>query len=169
VPGISALGSSLVQDLTLVCGLAILVGVVGTVVPVLPGGLLIAGSVLVWAAVVQTTAGWVTLGVVVALLVAGQVVKYLTAGRHMTASGVPRRSVVVAALAGIVGFFVIPVLGLVIFFVAALYLAERARLGPDPARRSTVVALKAVGLAILVELTAALLAAATWLVAVLRS
>jgi uncharacterized protein len=160
--GLPALG----EDLTLVCGLAIAVGVVGTLVPIIPGGLLIATSVLVWAAVVRTTAGWVTFGIVGVLLAAGQVVKYLTAGKHMTASGVPRRSIVLAGLAGIVGFFAIPVVGLVLFFVAALYLAERARLGPGPARRSTAVALRAVGLAILVELAAALLAAATWLVAV---
>lgn len=165
VSGLSPLG----EDLTLVCGLVILVGVVGTVVPVLPGGVLIAGAVLVWAAVVQTTAAWLTLAVVVVLLAAGQVVKYLTAGRHMIASGVPRRSLVLAGLAGIVGFFAIPLVGLVIFFVGALYLAERARVGPGPARRSTVVALKAVGLAILVELSAALLAAGTWLIVVLRS
>jgi uncharacterized protein len=159
---------SVAEDLTVVCGVAIGIGVVGTVVPVVPGGLLIAGAVLLWAAVVQTTAAWVTLAVVVVLLAAGQVVKYLTAGRSLTASGVPRRSLVLAGLAAIVGFVVVPVFGLVIFFVGALYLAERARLGPGPARRSTIVALKAVGLAILVELAAALLAAVTWLVAVLR-
>jgi uncharacterized protein YqgC (DUF456 family) len=160
--------SGVAEDLTVICGVAILLGVVGTVVPVLPGGLLIAGAVLVWALVVQSAAGWAVLAVVLALLGLGQVVKYLTAGRHMTASGVPRRSLVTAGLTGIVGFFVIPVVGLVIGFVGGLFAAERVRLGPGPgARRSSVTALKAVGLAILVELAAALLSAATWLAAVL--
>lgn len=158
------------DQLEVIVGLAILVGIVGTVVPVLPGGVLIGGAVLVWAALVaQSTAGWVTLAVVLVLLGAGQVVKYYTAGRHMTSSGVPRRSLVVAGLAGIVGFFVVPVIGLVIFFVAALYLAERLRQGPGPgARRSSVAALQAVGLAIVVELAAALLSGVVWLVAALR-
>ncbi|MFZ5872179.1 MAG: DUF456 domain-containing protein [Actinomycetota bacterium] len=157
-------------ELELLCGLAIALGIVGTVVPVLPGAVLIGGSVLVWALLVaQSAAGWVTLAVVVALLAAGQVVKYYTAGRHLTASGVPRRSLVLAGLAAIAGFFVVPVVGLVLFFVGALYLAERARLGPGPgARRSTVTALKAVGVAILVELTAALLAGTVWLVAAVQ-
>lgn len=157
----------LVEDITLICGLAIAVGVVGTVLPVLPGVLLIGGGVALWAVVAQTAAGWWVLGAVVLLLAAGQVLKYLTAGRTMTSSGVPRRSLVIAGLLGIVGFFVVPVVGLVIGFVAGLYLAERQRLGPGPgSRRSTTVALKAVGIAVLVELTSALLAASTWLIAV---
>src|SRR5680860_319365 len=80
---------ALVEDITLVCGLAIAVGVVGTVLPVIPGALLIGGAVAVWALIVQTTAGWLVLGAVVLLLGAGQVLKYLTAGRTMTSSGVP--------------------------------------------------------------------------------
>jgi uncharacterized protein YqgC (DUF456 family) len=160
--------SGLGEDLTLVCGLVILVGIVGTVVPVLPGGVLIGGAVLVWALLQQSVTGWVTLVVVLVLLAAGQVIKYYTAGRHVTASGVPRRSLVVAGLAGIAGFFLIPVLGLVAGFVGGLYLAERLRLGTGTAaRRSTAAALRAVGLAVLVELAAALLAAAAWLAAVL--
>ncbi|HZI97476.1 MAG TPA: DUF456 domain-containing protein [Actinomycetales bacterium] len=160
---------ALVEDITLVCGLAIAVGVVGTVLPVIPGALLIGGAVAVWALIAQTTAGWLVLGAVVLLLGAGQVLKYLTAGRTMTSSGVPRRSLIIAGLAGIAGFFLIPLVGLPIAFVGALYLAERARLGPGPgSRQSTMVALKAVGIAIAVELTSALLAAVTWLVAVLN-
>jgi uncharacterized protein YqgC (DUF456 family) len=160
---------ALVEDITLVCGLAIALGVVGTVLPVLPGPLLIGGAVAIWAVVAQTAAAWWVLAAVVLLLAAGQVLKYLTAGRSMTASGVPRRSLVVAGLLGIVGFFVLPVVGLPVGFVGGLYLAERARVGPGPgSRRSTTVALKAVGIAILVELTSALLAAGTWFVAVLN-
>lgn len=153
--------SGLATDVTWICGLAIAVGVVGTVVPVLPGGLLIAGAVLLWALVVTEPLAWVTLVVVLVLLGVGQVVKYYTAGRHLSASGVPRRSLVVAGLAGIVGFFAVPVVGLVLGFVVGLYVAERVRVGRG-ARRSTVTALKAVGLAILVELAAALLSAAAW-------
>lgn len=159
----------LLEDITLVCGFAIAVGIVGTVVPVLPGPFLIGAAVALWAFVAQTTAGWLVLGAVVLLLGAGQLLKYLTAGRTMTSSGVPRKSLVLAGLAGIAGFFLIPVIGLPIAFVGALYLAERARLGAGPgSRRSTIVALKAVGVAIAVELASALLAGMTWLVAVLN-
>lgn len=72
------------------------------------------------------------------------------------------------ALLGIVGFFVIPVAGLVIGFVAGVYAAERRRLGSRrSARSSTRSALRAVGLSILIELGGALLAAGVWLIGVL--
>jgi uncharacterized protein len=159
----------LADDITLIAGLAIAVGVVGTVVPLIPGPMLIAIAVVVWATVVQTTGGWLVVAAVVTLLALGQLLKYLTAGRTMLGSGVPRSSLVIAGVLGIIGFFVIPVVGLVIGFVGGLYLAERRRLGPGPgAQRSTRVALKAVGIGILVELTSALLASATWLLSVLR-
>jgi uncharacterized protein YqgC (DUF456 family) len=158
------------EDVTVIVGLAIVVGIVGTVVPVLPGTLLVGAAVLVWAVVVQTAAAWVTLAVVVLVLAVGQVLEYYLAARHMTSSGVPRRSLVIAGLAAIPGFFLVPVVGLVLFFVGALYLAELVRL-PDRtvAWRSTVIALRAVGLAVLIELTSALLAGGVWLYAVLRA
>ncbi|MFP5347935.1 MAG: DUF456 domain-containing protein [Actinomycetes bacterium] len=157
------------EDITLIAGVAIAVGVVGTIVPVIPGPLLIAVAVVVWAVVVQTSGAWLLVAVVIALLAAGQLLKYLTAGRTLLAAGVPRLSLLVAGILGIVGFFVLPVIGLVVGFVGGLYLAERQRLGPGPQSwRSTRIALKAVGIGILVELASALVAAVTWLVAVLH-
>ncbi len=152
---------------TLLCGVAIAVGVIGTVVPVLPGTLLIAGSVLIWAIVVQTTAGWVTLGIVIALLAIGEVVKYLTAGKRMVASGVPKSSLVVAGLAGVVGFFVVPVVGLAIGFVAGLTLVEYNRHREwDATWVATKAALAAVGLIMLIDIGSSLLAASAWGIAV---
>ncbi len=154
-------------DVDTLVGFVIVVGLVGTVVPVLPGPALIGAAVALWAVLAGQGEAWAVLAVVLTLLVAGQVLKYLTAGRRMTSSGVPRRSLVLAGLAGLVGFFVLPVVGLVVGFVGALYLAERQRVAdPVVARRATVTALQAVGIAILVELTSALLAAGTWFAAV---
>ncbi len=151
---------------TVLCGVAIAVGVVGSAVQVVPGPLLVGAAVLVWALVVRTTTGWVALGVVVVLLAVGQVVKYVVAERRLTRASIPRRSILLATLAGVVGFFVIPVVGLFLFFVVALYLAEAARLGDaSAALPSTRSALAAVGLLVLVELTSSLLAALVWLVA----
>jgi uncharacterized protein len=144
-------------------GLAILVGLVGIVVPVLPGSILILGAVLVWAAEARTTTGWLVFAAVTTLLVVGGIVKYAVPGRRLKAVGVPNRSLVAGGLLGIVGFFVIPVVGLVVGFVAGVYLAELHRLGRDGAWPSTRSALGAVGLSILIELAAGLLAAVTWL------
>ena len=54
---------------------------------------------------------------------------------------------------GVVGFFVIPVVGLFVGFVLGIYLAERRRVGQADAWPSTKAALRAVGLSILIELT----------------
>jgi uncharacterized protein YqgC (DUF456 family) len=62
---------------TLLSGLMIVVGLVGIVVPVLPGLLLVWGGVAVWSLARHDTVGWLVLGVVTALTVAGSVVKYL--------------------------------------------------------------------------------------------
>lgn len=78
----------------------------------------------------------------------------------------PSRSLVVGGLVGVVGFFVLPVVGLFLGFVLGIYLSEVQRLGPERARASTKAALLAVGISQLIELAAALLATTTWLVAV---
>lgn len=154
--------------LTVVVGLAVLVGLVGIVVPVLPGSLLIGAAVLAWAAVSGTGAAWAVFAVVAVLLLAAASATYVVAGRRVAAAGVPRRSLGVAGLAGIVGFFAVPVVGLLIFFPLGLFLMELLRLGDRAAAgRSALLALKATGLGMLTELGLALLASGTWLIAAL--
>lgn len=155
------------STVTVLAGVGVVLGVLGTVVPVLPGGLLVAASVLVWALVTGGAAWWVLVGVVV-VLAAGQLLEYLTAGVSLKRAGVPNRSLVVGGLAGVVGFFVVPVLGLVLGFLGGLYLAERHR-QPDAATawRSTKTGLRAAGVALLIELAAVLVSAVLWFTAVL--
>ena len=143
--------------------LAIAVGLVGILVPVLPGTVLIAAAVLVWAIGVSSPTGWVVLGLVTVFLAAGTVVKYAVPGRRLQATGVPTRTLVVGGLAGVVGFFVVPVVGLVVGFVAGVYASELQRVGTQRAWGTTKHALRAAGLSVLIELSAGLLAAVTWL------
>ncbi len=76
----------------------------------------------------------------------------------------------VGALLGIVGFFVVPVVGLVLGFVLGVYGAEVQRLGSHrSAWASTKVALRAVGLSLAIEMFGALIAAGAWLAAVLAT
>lgn len=147
-------------------GLAILVGLVGIVVPVLPGVLLILVAVVVWAVVVGTGTAWAVAAVASAFLVVGAVVKYTVPGRRLQAAGVPRRTIVVGGLLGIVGFFVIPLVGLIVGFILGVYLAELQRVGQAQAWPSTWDAIKAVGLSILIELASGLLAATAFIVGV---
>jgi uncharacterized protein len=151
----------------LLVGLAILVGLVGIVVPVLPGSVLILGAVLVWALEVSSSLGWAVFAAAATVLVIGGVVKYAVPGRRLKAVGVPNRSLIAGGLLGIVGFFVIPVVGLVVGFVLGLYVSELQRLGRAAAWPSTRSALGAVGLSMLIELLTGLLAALTWVAGVL--
>ncbi|KAA0017074.1 DUF456 domain-containing protein [Antrihabitans cavernicola] len=151
-------------------GLVIVIGLIGVVLPLLPGVLLIFGAILVWAIVESTTTGWVVLAICTALLLVSGVVKYTWPGRRMRDAGVPTRSLIVGGLVGVVGFFVIPVVGLVVGFIVGTYLSEVQRVRRnDMAWRSTVHATKAVGLSILVELLGALIASGVWLIAAIVS
>ncbi|HEV2798320.1 MAG TPA: DUF456 domain-containing protein [Nocardioides sp.] len=146
--------------------LAIAVGVAGIIVPVLPGTILVLGAILVWALEVGTTTAWLVLAFATTFLVLGTVVKFLVPGRQLKSSGVPNRTLVAGGLLAFVGFFVIPVVGMFIGFVLGVYAAERARVGAAGAWPSTRAALRAVGVSILIELVAAFLAVATWVVGV---
>lgn len=150
----------------LLVALAIAIGLVGIVVPLLPGSLLVALAITSWAVVQNETGGWVVLGIALALIGTGTVVKYLVPGRQLQRSGVPNRTLVLGVLVAIVGFFVIPVVGLLLGFVAGIYLAEWRRLSRAEAWPATVNALKAVGLALAIEFAFTTAAALAWAVGV---
>lgn len=150
--------------LTALIAAAMAVGIVGTVVPFLPGlGLVLAagiayGFVAGW----DATAG-IALGTMVLLLLAGTAAKYVLADRSAARGGAPRRSLLLATLGAVVGFFVIPVVGIVVGGVGALAWAEYERLGAwDPARRSTLTTLRSIGTGVLVEAAAGVAMALVW-------
>ena len=148
---------------TVLAAVLVAVGIVGIVLPILPGLVLVVAGVGVWAVARGDVVAWTVLGAVVAIAVVGSVVKYLAPGRRLRDSGVPGRTIVSGAVLGVVGFFVIPLVGLFIGFVLGVYLAELARLGAhEAAWPSTRQALAAVGWSIVIERATGLLAAAVW-------
>ncbi|MFT4199706.1 DUF456 domain-containing protein [Gordonia sp. (in: high G+C Gram-positive bacteria)] len=145
-------------------GLAIVVGLLGIVFPVLPGGIIIAAAIGVWAFVVGGWA-WAFFAAAAAVIVAAEVVKYFVAGRTLKRAGVPNRTVLVGAVVGIIGFFVVPFVGLILGFVLGAMLAELVRgWSLENAWRGAVAATKAAGASMLVELAGGLTATAIWLV-----
>src|SRR3954454_3025326 len=141
---------------------AIAVGVVGVVVPLLPGSLLVLGAILVWTIHEGGATAWSVFAVAAVVLGLGVVVKYAVPGRRLKEVGIPGSTLALGAVLGVVGFFVIPVVGLVIGFVLGVYLAELRRVGSAEAWPATVHTLKAVGLSMLIEFCASLLAAGVW-------
>jgi uncharacterized protein YqgC (DUF456 family) len=147
----------------LLVALAILVGLAGTIVPILPGALLVAGAIIVWAVLTGGTTAWVIAIGAIAIIGAGQLLKYLVPGKQMKASGVPNWVLVVGGVGAVIGFFVIPVVGLVIGFIAGVFLAEAIRLKTfKDAWPTTVQAMKSAGWSVLIEFGSCLLAAALW-------
>jgi len=152
---------------SVVVGLMIIVGLIGIVVPVLPGLLLIWAAVLVWASEAQTLTGWVVLAVATTLALAGFVLQYLLPGRHLSRAGITTSTTVAGAVLGVVGFFVIPVVGAFLGFPLGIYLAERVKLGSHAAAwPSTKHALRAIALSMGIELLTGLAVATTWLIGV---
>ena len=136
--------------------------------PVLPGILLVYGAILVWAVIEHTLVAWVALAIITGVVGVTTAVKYVWAVRRMRRADVPTRSLVAGGVLGIIGFFVIPVLGLVVGFVLGVYLSELLRCRDQRrAWKSTVHAVKGAALSIGVELAGALCATAIWLGAVM--
>jgi uncharacterized protein YqgC (DUF456 family) len=153
---------------TLLAAVLIAVGLAGVLIPLLPGPVLIWAGIALWAFDLAEPSGWVVLAVATAVLALGMVAKYALPGRRLREAGVPWITLAFGVLLGVIGFFVIPILGLPIGFVLGVYLAELARLGTNAAAwPSTRQAVTAVGLSMLIEFASGLIAAGVWLIAVI--
>jgi uncharacterized protein len=153
-----------------IAGIVIAFGIVGVVIPVLPGLLLSWCGVLLWA--LLSDAGhlrWVVLGIATVVALAGAAVKWLMPGKRLKRVGVPNSALFAGGVLGLIGFFAIPVVGVVIGFVLGVYLVERVRLGPGRAWPSTREAITAAGLAMLIEFTTSVAVAVVWVFGLLAA
>ena len=146
----------------LLIGLLIALGLVGILVPLLPGSLLVLGAIWLWCLETGGPTAWAVGLAALVLVAVGAVVKYVVPRRRLQDAGVPGSTQWLGVALGVVGFFVVPVVGLVLGFVLGVYLAEHRRVGAAAAWPSTRAALRAVGLGMLIELGAACAAAAVW-------
>lgn len=149
--------------------LVMLVGVIGTLLPLLPGLPIVWGAALVYGLVEGFGGiGAVLFGVITVIAAGGMVAAFALPHRRVAAAGVPRSTIVAGLVGGIVGFFVIPVIGLPIGAVAAVMAKETARLSDTRAAwRTTKAMIVGFGLGVLLELAAALAIVALWVVWVL--
>jgi uncharacterized protein len=119
----SAWGSALV-------GAVMLVGLVGTVVPVMPGLALMWLAALVYGLLAGfDPVGIVAMAVITVLLAGGTALSYLVPHRAGVRGGIPRSSLRLGIAGAVVGFFVIPVLGLPVGGVLGVMAGEYQRLG----------------------------------------
>jgi uncharacterized protein len=153
-------------------GIAMLVGLVGIVVPFLPGVILIWGAGVLWAVTLPggTWTAWLAVGLMTALGIAGLVAAAILPSRRATEVGAPGWVLVVGAVGMVVGFFAIPVVGALLGWPLGVFLAEVARLrDARSAWRTTVSTLKGMGIGIGVELVAAVAMIGVWIAAVVMT
>lgn len=134
-------------------GIAVLIGLIGIVVVLLPGLLLQVVAVVLWALEEGNGGGWLVLAVVVAIALVTSILKWVHPGRRLREAGIPRWLLTLAVLIAIVGLFAVPVIGAPIGFVLTIYSFERARRGSALAWPSTKAAVRAVLASLGIELT----------------
>lgn len=150
---------------TVVAAILLTVAVIGTVFPILPGSFLALATLLGWAWVLGSTPAWSAAGLGAVLAVIGMSASLVLTSRKMRREKIPNLPVTVGVVAGIVGMFLLPGIGLFIGFALGLFTAELVRQrNPALATRSSVEALKSLGLGMLIEFTCAALAASAFAV-----
>ncbi len=150
-------------------GLVMLLGLLGVVTPGVPGPPIVWAGVLWWSMTARTALAWAVLAGATGVLLLNQAVIWLLPPRRLRGAGITRRTFLVAGSAGIAGFFLVPLLGAALGFVAGIYGVERQRLGGHgEAWASTRNVMRALGTSVLVELFACLLVVGAWIGSVLR-
>jgi uncharacterized protein YqgC (DUF456 family) len=141
----------------------IVLGLIGVVVPVLPGLLLVSGSIGVWAWATRT---WWLLAAVCVITVVVLVVKVVLPA-HTARESASTWALAGGAVGGLIGFFAIPVVGMFIGFLAGVLATELVRLrAVRPALDATWATTKSLGISMALELVAALVLAGLWVAAV---
>ena len=152
------------EPVVILVAIAMVVGLIGTVVPVLPGVLLIWVAGLGYGLIEGFGGiGIAAFAVMTMLLGVGMAMSYVLPKRAGERGGAPTSSLRLGLVGAIVGFFVIPVLGLPIGGAAGVLLGEYSRLGSWPAAWTTTRAvIGGFGLAVLAEFGAGVAMVATW-------
>jgi uncharacterized protein len=152
----------------LVAGLAALMvfGLVGTIVPGIPGLLVIFGAAIVYGAVEGFGGIGTTVTVLLAgLLLAGSAASYVLPHRAGVLAGVGRSSLRLGLVGAIAGLFLIPLLGLPIGAVLGVLVGEHHRLGDwGEAWGTTRKVVIGFGLGALAEFSAGVLMIIAWIV-----
>lgn len=146
-------------------GLVMAIGVAGTVVPLVPGLWLVVAA----AAGYGLVEGFGPVGVaamvaIVALAVAGAAAGVALPGRAASRTGAPRTSILAGAVGAVIGFFVVPVVGLPLGGVLGIFVVERVRTGDGAtAWRTTKATLTAFGVATGIQLAAGMAMVLVWI------
>lgn len=120
--------------LTISVALAMAVGIFGTVFPFVPGLPIVWGAALVYGLLAGFgPIGWTCFAIISILFVAGMAAGVMLPKKSLDAVGAPRSTMLAGLALGLIGFFVVPVVGLPLGAALGVWLAERARLASGSA------------------------------------
>lgn len=110
---------------TVLVGIVIAVGIAGVILPILPGVWLIWAAAVVYGFLVGFDGwAWPALTSITALAAAGTAIIYYLPARKTGEVGMPRWGQLLVAVAAVIGFFVIPIVGAIVgVIVATLFVA----------------------------------------------
>lgn len=101
------------------------VGLLGLLIPVIPGLVIIwLASLAYGVGVGFQTPGWILFSIITVIMVVGSVVDNLVMGHQAHKTGASWISVLLAILFGVIGTFILPIIGGFVGALAALFLAE---------------------------------------------
>ncbi len=113
---------------TVLIAIAILVGILGTVLPILPGLLLCWGAVVGYGFIAGfDTVAWVAIAATTVFFALGTWWGVRIPQRHAAEIGMRTIDQVAAAICAIVGAFVIPVVGLPVGFIVGVFVLRLLR------------------------------------------
>jgi uncharacterized protein len=152
--------------LTVGVAAAMAIGLISTIVPGIPGLAVILAAGVVYGVVGEFgTVGGIAVAVMAGLGLAGSLASYVLPHRAGVLAGVGRASLRLGFAGAVIGFFVIPLLGLPIGAVAGVLLGEQRRLGDwGAAWGTTRKVVVGFGLGALAEIAAGVAMIATWVV-----
>lgn len=149
---------------TIVAAVIMVIGLCGVVIPILPGLALIWVTALVYGFIVGFGAGGIAVMVVLTALLLVSIVKsVLVPRRTAQEAGASGWSQFGGLVGAIIGFFVIPVVGVIVGALAGVLVVEVALKGNwAEAWTATIATAKGFGLSVLIDVALGLLMIGTW-------
>jgi uncharacterized protein len=152
---------------TVLAGIMLVVAAVGTIYPVLPGSPIAIVTLLLWAWAMGSSWAWTAAIVGAAICGVGWSASAVLTGRKLKQLEVPRWSILVAIVCGVIGMFLIPVVGIFVGFAVGLLVSEWIRHGEArTAFHSGLQTLKVMGIGVLLEFCLVCVAASVWMLGV---
>ena len=157
-------------NVDVIVGVAMAVGLIGTVVPLLPGLPVIVAAAFVWVIADGSDLGqWVVFAMVAAVAVAGMAIGAALPARGASAAGASPWAIVLGAVGAVVGAFVIPLVGAIIGWPLGVFVAECLRTrDPSAAWASTRGTVVGIARGTAVQFGAGLAAVSIWAIAAWR-